>query len=72
MNPERVMQVGQYLGSENRIARMTHFKYGWKMRDSTGEEYKQPDFPEGMRTSDIAESCVDKPRTPWPAAPEVS
>lgn len=62
------LAVGMYLGTECKIARMVRFKYGWKMTDTTGAEYRQPDFPDGLRATPHIEPDVTKrPRVPWPA-----
>lgn len=62
------LAVGMYLGTENRIAKMERFKYGWRMTDTTGAVYKSTEFPDGLKATTHEEPDVDKrPRTPWPA-----
>jgi hypothetical protein len=63
----RVITIGQWLGMSNRVSRMELFKYGWKMTDATGATYRQPDFPDGLRTWDEpTDGRTDTPVTPWP------
>ena len=56
------MEVGQWLGIQNKIAKMEQFKYGWKMTDWLGDTYRQPDFPDGIQTGDKPVSQVDNER----------
>lgn len=60
------LTVGQWLGIENRIDRLTHHGYGWKMTDKTGATYRQDEFPDGLQVADEARDCSGEPRTPWP------
>lgn len=54
---ERLLASGQWLGQENRVMRVFIRRGRWVMRDSTGEEYAERDFPDGFVTWDVA---------PWP------
>ena len=62
----RVIAVGQWLGTENKIVKMHRYQYGWKAWDSTGTTYRQPAFPGGLRTADRPQSCISELRTGWP------
>lgn len=62
----RVLAVGQWLGTDNKIVKMQEYKYGWKAWDSTGVTYRQPEFPYGLRTADRPQSCIGEFRTEWP------
>ncbi len=64
------LAVGMWLGTHNRIKAMDHFRYGWRATDQIGASFRQDCFPNGLRASDRAESCVGLPRRPWPPAPE--
>lgn len=65
----RYLKVGQWLGQGNRIAKMRLYKYGWKATDTTGADYRQPDFPHGLKTFDSpTDGRTQIERTPWPQA----
>jgi hypothetical protein len=67
MADERVIATGQWLGSGNTVGHLQQFKYGWKMWDGTGATYRQPDFPDGLKTWDVrTDGRTEAPRTPWP------
>lgn len=70
--PESI-QVGLWLGSENKISRMVRLAKGWKAVDTTGALYYQAggptgrNFPEGLCVSFISrDGSADDPVIPWP------
>jgi hypothetical protein len=76
---DRVLAVGQWLGTGNHIVRMEWFeRTGWTATDWTGERYQQypsrrqniGGFPDGLKTADEPADCTQLPRTPWPPAPK--
>ena len=78
---QRVVAVGQWLGTQNRITAMRWSKrLGWVATDISGEMYSQrrPSksslivyCPEGLRTfEEPTDGRTPDPRTPWPKAPD--
>ncbi len=79
---ERVLAVGQWLGTENRVREMRYLKtWGWTMTDTTGAQYAER-MPRrcnpylrsvhslGLRTTDVPERDPNlRPLTPWPPKP---
>jgi len=64
---DRCLSVGQWLGTHNKIVSMRYNQYGWVAMDGTGTDYRQPDFPGGLKTWDEptgGKTLADP--TPWP------
>ena len=61
------LQVGMWLGTENRIARLQERAYGWLAVDSTGAQYRQDDNPRGLPATDEPQADASaRPYVPWP------
>ncbi len=73
------LKVGMWLGTENRVKKLTYVKRGngaqgptgWRLVDSTCEVYHQRDLPDGMKATTHKEPNVNaRPRVPWPPTPK--
>lgn len=64
------LRIGLWLGSGNRIERLTYGSTGWwTATDTTGVPYDQRDIPGGLHASEQCESGTEiarRPRVPWP------
>ncbi len=64
----RVLEVGQWLGTNNRIITMTwDTNNGWSAIDSLGMTCHQAKYPHGLRTWDVpTDGTTATDPTPWP------
>ena len=60
----RTLEVGQWLGTHNKIVAMQHNVEGWRVEDETGVFYFQSRYADGLFTGNTRDS--DKVRTSWP------
>ena len=69
-NEEMVIEVGQWLGTHNRISKMERFPYGWRATDSLGTTYRQTAFTNGLYVGEHPNTIDREKRTPWPKEEE--
>jgi hypothetical protein len=67
LDSDRVIAVGQWLGSDNQITRLNRRGRRWTAFDSTGALYWSDEHPEGLRTSDRPVSPERRQLARWPS-----